>query len=220
MTQATIIKDLSRKKAPEKYKPLFLARLAGRRDYTYSQICISEDGESTTTPWIIGKYENLAEYEGLIYNKVDFASEPIANMVATECEELERMEYKQPGTADNKESTDRLAARIASINAETKEREKQIILHLASLRSDLEMIDAALKHHIQRAENNSMRHILAYWSGVLRAAGEEGNNNLPSNPSRFNQNIIGKAVYEEHFNRVMSRIDAALERRDIDETEQ
>ena len=219
MTVATIIKDLSREKAPEKYKPLFLSRLAGRRDYAYSQICISEDGESTT-PWIIGKYENLAEYEGLIYSKVDLASESIANMVATECEELELMEYKQPGAADNRESTDRLAARIASKNAETKEREKQIILHLASLRSDFEMIDAALKHHIQRAENNSMRHIFAYWSGVLRAAGEEGNNNLPSNPSRFDQSIIGKAVYEEHFNRVMSRIDAALERRDNDETEQ
>ena len=217
MTATSIVKELARKRIPGRHRPLFLDRRAGRRDYQYSQISQTEDG-IVTTPWVTGMYEKLAEYEGLTYNKVDHATESIANAVATDCEELELIEFTEPGPADNKESAERLAARTEADNAQKRERRKQIKLHLATIKSELEMIDVALKHHLQRAENCNQRHVHAYWGGVLRAAGEDGNKDLPACPGHITTTIFGKDVYEEHFDRIMKRVNDALEGGDDDET--
>ena len=63
MTATSIVKELSKKKVPGRYKPLFLDRYRGKRDYNYAQV-VSDSNDEKTTPWISGKHEALAEYEG------------------------------------------------------------------------------------------------------------------------------------------------------------
>ena len=140
-------------------------------------------------------------------------------MVSSECKELELIEYVKPIKTDNPESMARITAQCAAENETNRMREKTLVLHLAAIKSEIEMINLALKHHIQRAENTARAHIYAYWGGVLRAAGEGGEQNLPANPIEFSNEISGKFVYEEHYKTMIDRINDALERGANDEVD-
>ncbi len=219
MTASSIIKELSCNKTPGRHIPLFMERWIGRRDYTFSQMNTTADG-FITTAWINSRYESLSEYESLIYNKVIHATETAAHAIAEECEELELIEYEAPVVTADSESSERLAARIIERNEKNREREKQIRLHLASLKSELEMIDVALNQHIQRAESTTNKHIYAYLGGLIRAAGEDGVRDMPSKPSALHRNERGKTAYEDHFNKMMMSLNEALERGDCNEDDQ
>ncbi len=220
MASSSLLKDLFCKRVPVNRGALFIDRWAGRRDYKFSQMSTTLEG-CITTPWINAKYENLSEYESRIYNKVLHATEDIAINIAEKSEELERIEYVTPATTCDSESDERLAARIIARNEHNKEREKEIRMLLATLKSELEMIDAALKEHMQRAESATNKHIYSYLGGVARAAGEDGLKDFSSRPEVFHRSIQGKAIYEEHYNRMMACLEKVLEgRRNNNEDDQ
>ena len=217
MASASIMKELSRNAISVRNWPLFIDRWMGRKDYTSSQMSITPDG-FITTPWINSKYESLSEYEGRICNRVIHATEDTAIDIAKKCEELDRIKYVSPIATDDSESGERLTARIIARNEKNKERENQIRMLLASLRSELEMVDAALKEHMQRAESTTNKHIYAYMGGLVRAAGEDGiKGEFPSRPEALHRSTRGKEIYEEHYRKMMACLEKALEGRNSDE---
>lgn len=87
-----------------------------------------------------------------------------------------------------------------SQNPENQERQQarrmELIIHLSELNMEMESIDAALQHHLQRAENVIMKHLSSYWKGILKAA---GSTDMPSKPDVELAVIPGQKVYEAHF---------------------
>lgn len=217
MGSTTIAKELSRRKVPGSIRPFILDRVKGIIDASHDQLFRDEFG-NTSTPWITSRYQALAEYESFIYNKVEHATESIAVLVYSESKELELIDYPRASEGSNTESSERLAESIAIKNAENKKREKEIILHLASLKSELEKIDEALHHHIQRAKCRNKRHIYAYWSGFMRAFNKNGNEDIKLSPNDNMTEISSKPVYEECYKRLIKQIDGVIEGRNSNET--
>lgn len=202
-----IVKMLSAKrKIPGTKRPLVLDRLKGRRDFKDSQLC-GTDGGQQTTPWITERARNISVYENYIYNMVDRELAPVADMISVECRELEELGKTVELRADNEESLERMASRAAARSAAEDARRKQILMHLAEMRSELEVVDTALKHNIRRAEHEMQKHVSAYWSGVLKAAASD---RMPAEPRMEIPVTEGRTVYRLHYTRMMERIEEAM----------
>lgn len=219
MTETYATRILYTKKVPGQFRPLFLDGCVGALDYKRSQVVIDLDN-SITTPWINGKLESLAEYESKIYSEVDHAIAPIVQTVIKECKELELIRDRGPKETAEIECQGRAADMEALEKKKNKERESEILLHLASLKGELEMISVSLSHHLQRAGDCNQKHIYAYWGGILKAAGRDGNNDMPFYSERKKRPSFAKEVFYKNFNIIMKHIDDELERRSINESDQ
>lgn len=201
-----IVTNLSRKgKIPGARRPLFIDRMRGRRDFNTSQVCKTEEG--LTTPWITGTIRNLSVYEHYIYNEVDKELSPVSDRIAAMCQELENLQLRPGKSGGDEENRKRQAARNAIAAEKAETRKQEIFICLAEMRSELEVIDAALKHHIQRAENETRKHVSAYWSGVLRSAASP---DMPCEPYAAIPEPEGKTAYMMHYNRMTGRINDAI----------
>lgn len=204
MANNQIINKLNKKACPDGFFNFkILIRAAGSKDYKNSQLCTG-DG-IYQTPWLLEKVRCLAEYDNKIYCQVDKALEPVAHTIASKCKELELLmkPYGIPEGIDQ-ENRERLGAKMT----ETEKRRDDIMIQLSELMMDMETIDAALKHHLQRAENVIMKHISSYWSGVLKAA---ASGDMPPQPNIEIPDIPGKAIYESHFAGIRERLEKVLE---------
>lgn len=198
-----IINELNKKARPDGFFNFkILIRSAGSKDYKNSQLCTRD--ETYQTPWLLEKVHCLAEYDNKVYCRVDKALEPVAHTIASKCKELELL-MKPCGIPEgtDQENRERLGARMT----ETEKHRNDIMIQLSELMMDIETIDAALQHHLQRAENVIMKHVSSYWSGVLKAA---ASGDMPSQPQIDIPDIPGKAVYEAHFTGIRERLGKVL----------
>jgi hypothetical protein len=203
----TIIKELNKKARPDGRVNLkCLNRRAGERDYKNSQLCVQND--KYQTPWLQEKVRCLAEYDNKVYCRVDEALEPLAHTIAGECKELELLEPGAVPRGLDPENQERFRADFSSRDAKVKQRKSDILINLAQLKMEMESIDAALQHHLQRAENVVLKHASAYWSGVLKAA---ASTDMPSQPDMEIPDIPGKGVYEEHSRNIRKNLSQVLE---------
>lgn len=203
MANNQIINKLNKKARPDGFFNFkMLIRAAGSKDYKNSQLCTGDGAYQT--PWVLEKVRCLAEYDNKVYCQVDKALEPVAHTIASKCKELEILvkPYEIPEGTDQ-ENRERLGAKMT----ETKKRRDDIMIQLSELMMDIETIDAALQHHLQRAENVIMKHISSYWSGVLKAA---ASGDMPPQPSFEISDIPGKAVYENHLVGIRERLEKVL----------
>ncbi len=192
MANNQIINKLNKKARPDGFFNFkMLIRAAGSKDYKNSQLCTG-DGVYQT-PWVLEKVRCLAEYDNKVYCQVDKALEPVAHTIASKCKELELLvkPYQIPEGIDQ-ENRERLGAKMT----ETGKRRDDIMIQLSELMMDIETIDAALQHHLQRAENVIIKHVFLYWNGVLKAA---ASGDMPPQPSFKISDIPGKAIYENHL---------------------
>lgn len=199
----TIIKDLNKKAHPDGYFNFrFLIRRYGKKDYKNSQLCTRED--TYQTPWLLEKVRCLAEYDNKMYCQVDKALEPLAHTIASKCKEMELL-MQSGGIPQgmDPENTERMGARMEEVNR----KKSDLMIQLSELKMDIETIDVALQHHLQRAENRIMRHTAAYWSGVLQAAADS---DMPPKPNLELPDIPGKAVYEAHLSNIKERLNKVL----------
>lgn len=203
MANNQIINKLNKKARPDGFFNFkMLIRAAGSKDYKNSQLCT---GDGTyQTPWVLEKVRCLAEYDNKVYCQVDKALEPVAHTIASKCKELELLmkPYEIPEGTDQ-ENRERFGAKMT----ETEKRRDDIIIQLSELMMNIETIDAALQHHLQRAENVIMKHISSYWSGVLKAA---ASGDMLPQPSFEIPDILGKAVYENHLAGIRGRLEKVL----------
>lgn len=196
-----IVKKLNKKPHPGVSRFMFMDRRRGEKDYKNSQLCI--DGTRYSTPWIMERFRSLAEYEHKIYGQVDKALESIAHTIGSEYQELKSLTPQKRWDDLDKENQARVSVRAAAM----EERKTAIMIQLSEMQMDLETIDVALKHHIQRAESIVMQHVSAYWSGILKAAAD---NTMPSVPEVEIPEIPGKAVYEMHMNKIRELLNKVL----------
>ena len=73
----------------------------------------------------------------------------------------------------------------------------ELIIHLFRLNMEMESIDAALQHHLQRAENVIMKHLSSYWERNPESC---RSTDMPSKPDVELAVIPGQKVYEAHLN--------------------
>lgn len=193
--KTSIMKQLNKKAHPDGFMNFkFVISKVGEHDYKNSQLCIQDD--RYLTPWILERMRCLGEYKNKVYCQVDEALKSLANIVGSECKELELL---VPGNAPkglDPENQERLGAAYAARRAQMQERRFEILIHLSELNMEMESIDAALQHHLQRAENVIMKHLSSYWKGILKAA---GSTDMPSKPDVELAAILGQKVYEAHF---------------------
>lgn len=201
-----IIKDLNRKAHPDGYFNFkFVNCRAGVKDYKNSQLCTHE--KKYQTPWLLERIRCLAEYDNKVYCKVDKALDPLAHEIASECKELELLIPGDIPEGLDQENQERLAASFGARAAAAEKRRSDILIHLSELKMDIKTIDAALQHHLQRAQNVVLRHVASYWSGILKAA---ASSDMPPEPDIEIPEIPGKAVYEEHINSIRNRLNTVL----------
>lgn len=190
-----IMKQLNKKARPDGLMNFkFVISKVGERDYKNSQLCIQDD--RYLTPWIQERIRCLGEYNNRIYCQVDEALKSLAHTVASECKELELLNPGNVPQGLDPENQERMSAAYAARLAQMQERRSEILINLSELNMEMESIDAALQHHLQRAENVIMKHLSCYWKGILKAA---GNTNMPSKPDVELPVIPGQNVYEAHF---------------------
>lgn len=191
----SIMKQLNKKAHPDGFMNFkFVISKVGEHDYKNSQLCIQDD--RYLTPWILERMRCLGEYKNKVYCQVDEALKSLANIVGRECKELELL---VPGNAPkglDPENQERLGAAYAARRAQMQERRFEILIHLSELNMEMESIDAALQHHLQKADNVIMKHLSCYWRGILKAAGDT---NIPSKPDVELPVIPGQKLYETHF---------------------
>ena len=203
MANNQIINELNTKARPDGFFNFkMLIRATGSKDYKNSQLC-TRDG-TYQTPWLLEKVRCLAEYDNKVYCQVDKALEPVAHTIASKCKELELlMKPYEISEGTDQENRERLGAKMT----ETEKRRDDIMIQLSELMMGMETIDAALQHHLQRAENVIMKHISSYWSGVLKAA---ASSDMPPQPNIEIPDIPGKAVYENHLAGIRERLEKVL----------
>ena len=194
-TKTSIMKRLNKKAHPDGFINFkFVISKVGEHDYKNSQLCIQD--ECYLTPWIQERIRCLGEYKNKVYCQVDEALKSFANTVGCECKELELLIPGNVPKGLDPENQERLSAAYAAKQAQIQKRRSEILIHLSELNMEIESIDAALQHHLQRAENVIMKHISCYWKGILKAA---GNTDMPSKPDVELPVIPGQKVYETHF---------------------
>lgn len=208
-----IIRKLNKAAHPDGYINFkFINRRAGVKDYKNFQLCIQDD--KYQTPWLAERIRCLAEYDNKIYCRVDESLEPVAHSIASECKELERLAPEKIPAALDRENQERLTAAFDARVIALEKRRSDILIHLAELKMDIETIDAALQHHLQRAENVVMKHVSAYWGGVLKAAASD---DMPPKPDVDIPDIPGRAVYETHVEHIRNRLDRVLAENNVEE---
>ena len=183
----------------------WMDKVSGSSDYSNNQLCKVD--ESYQTPWIIERAHRLTDYDQKVYNYVDKGLKEIAEIVYGECEELATLSgQKQPLSLD-KENTERESAKMSAELTKNERRRREILIHLAVIKADVEAINTSLEHHLQRAEKMVLSHVSAYWRGVLKSAESE---NLPPTPKIPQLDAPGKKHYEVLLNHIMENLDNVL----------
>lgn len=202
----SILCKLNKKARPDGYFNLKCFNYkAGIRGYKESQVCNNEG--KYTTPWIHGRICSLMEYNNKMYGKVDKALEGVFHTVASECKELELLVPKAVPRNLDKENQLRMSASAGSSLSVIEKRKMEILIHLSEMRTDIETVDTALQHHLEKAEKVVLKHVADYWSGLLKAA---GGNEFPSYPDIFIPEVNGKKVYEKHLSNIKMILSKAL----------
>ena len=168
---------------------------AGIKGYKEFQLCNNEG--MYTTPWIHGRICSLVEYNNKIYGKVDKALESVFLNIARECKEFELLVPNTCSGSLDKENQLRMEASFAASLSAVEKRKTEILVHLSEMSMEIETVDTALQHNLEKAEKVVFKHIADYWSGLLKAAGE--GNEFPAYPDLIIPEIQGKKVYEKHL---------------------
>ena len=206
----SILRKLNKKAYPDgRLNFKYLNCKAGIKGYNESQV--RDTAGIYTTPWICERGCSLVEYNNKMYGMVDKALEKVFHTVASECKELELLIPQKVPTNLDKENYERMAASVGSSISAMDKRRTEILIHLSELRTDMETIDAALQHHLEKAENVVRKHVLDYWAGVLKAS---ANHELPEQPDFNMPEIQGKKVYEKHLDNMKKLLDKALKEYD------
>lgn len=197
-----IIKTLNKKPHPGgRFHFHWMIKSAGEKAYKQSQLC----GQEWKTPWILGQAQCLAEYENRIYSRVNKGIEQLGDKVASETKEFETL-GKISGIPENLNPESR--ERLASKRRKMEIRKSEILIHLSQMEMDLDCIDTALQHHLQRAKYITMNRISVYWAGVLKAA---ASTEMPAEPKfEFSDISEGKRIYERHFQNIKDRLHCVL----------
>lgn len=183
----------------------FIEQIIGRRDAKSNQIW-SENG-IYTTPWIEYKYNFYSGYINATYLKLTARLEKVYSEVYSKAADLKLL---KKGVGYPEGLTGEQAQRIklkCDAKAESDKRKKEeILVRLAGIKAELETVDAALNHNIERAEHLLKTHVGFYWKGILKSASEQ----MPSYPNVAVNAGHGREVYEAHMKDIFDTLNESL----------
>lgn len=183
-----------------------LEKRAGTKDFNSNQLCKVDS--TYTTPHIEQMRSNLDCHSNKEYLMVTKFLEPTYHEVASITQELELLKSISVTHISNDEEVQRQAAIVSAQSAGNAHRRTEILIRLAEIKVDVETVDTALKHHLERAEDILRTHISSYWKGILKAASDA---EMPPYPAcAILKEIRGKIVYEEHMNIIYALLNQAL----------
>ncbi|MBR6326059.1 MAG: hypothetical protein IKR61_04570 [Lachnospiraceae bacterium] len=185
----------------------FLEKGRGKRDAKHHQLC--RLGEGHTTPYIDSKLHACNSYIDDVYLRTAQCLEPTvkeATKLVVELRLLNGPERKAAPTTNREEEQRRKAAE-AGRRAQNAKRRKEILLRMAEIHAETELVDEMLTHHIERAEGVLHSRLSRYWRGVLAKAQED----LDHFPYLEPQDSKGRQKYLAHKENLDEQIRRVLE---------
>lgn len=183
----------------------FFEKRAGKKDAQENQLCELDDGH--TTPEIDTKVNGYDSHINKIFLKTAREIAPMireANSMVVELNLL--LSYKESIIDGNGEEIGRQAAIAAAKEAKISERKAEIIIKLAGIKAESDMVDEMLLHYEERAEGILHSRISQYWRGVLSASSER----LEHFPYINHKESPGRNAYFENRKKLVDMIEAAI----------
>lgn len=183
----------------------FIEKMTGEKDVKGRQVCKCEDGY--TTPYVDYKSKCYDSYINKIYLKTSMGLADIVREANSLVIELKMIEKMNSGSLfGNGEEALRQKAQTALNNAQKENRKREILIRIAAIKAESDMVDEALLHHIERARDILHSHISNYWSGVLSKSDEK----LEYYPFIAESNYLGRDIYIQNKDRLIEMLNIAL----------
>lgn len=183
----------------------FLEKRAGKKDAQDNQICQLQGGH--ITPYIGNKARLYDSYIDKLYLRTSLNMEMIVREAYALVVELNLINKMVISTkAGNSEEEQRRAALAVVKKEKNDERKAEIIIRIAEIKAESNMVDESLKHHIERAEGIFFARINKYWRGVLASTSEE----LEHFPYIDQREYAGRTAYLENRKELIAMIEKAV----------
>lgn len=183
----------------------FLDKRAGRKDAQANQIC--ENGNGHITPHIDDKSRLYDSYINRIYLRTSLNMEPFVTEANALVVEFSLINGRHAtAVTGNSEEAQRQAAIMAANAARDAKRKEEILVRIAEIRAESDMVDESLKHHIERADGIFRSRISRYWKGVLAASSEK----LEHFPYLEQKEYEGQIAYAQNRKKLITDIEQAI----------
>lgn len=183
----------------------FVEKHIGSKDVQRNQLCSLEGGY--ITPWVECKMKYYDSYINHIYLKTTIALDSIYEEAQSLLTEFSLLSKPQtPLTCINSEEAERQTARAATIDNLREKRKQEILTRITTIKTECEMVDEALQHHVEKAEDILHSHISSYWRGVLKASSGE----MSHFPFLTQKIYPGRQKYDRNRNDLLSMIQNTL----------
>lgn len=183
----------------------FMDKWEGKKDAQANQIC--EYGQGHITPHIDDKTRLFDSYVDTMYLKTSLYFEPVvteANALVVEFNIINNQ--KDIKVADGGENAQRQEALNAANAANREKRKSHILMRIAEIKSESDMIHESLQHHLECAEGIFYSCISRYWKGVLAASSEK----LGHFPNIEHKEYEGRKIYLENREKLVTMIDHTI----------
>lgn len=183
----------------------FLDKRAGKKDAQENQIC--EYGEGHITPHIDDKARMFDSYIDRMYLITSLSLEPLvteANALVVEFNLI--YSKKARVVSGNGENALRQAAMDAACELQNEKRKTEILTRIAEIKTESDMVDESLKHHIASAEGIFRSCISRYWKGILSASSEK----LEHFPCLEEKEYEGRQAYLANREKLITMINEAI----------
>lgn len=183
----------------------FMDKWTGKKDARENQICEYEQGH--ITPHIDDKARLFDSYVDTMYLKTSLYFEPVvteANALVVEFNLISNQ--KDIKVAEGGENAQRQEALNAANAANREKRKSDILMRIAEIKSESDMIHESLQHHLERAEGIFHSCISRYWKGVLAVSDEK----LGHFPNIEHKEYEGRKIYLGNREKLVSMIDNTI----------
>lgn len=172
-----------------------IEKAIGKKDAQTNQICSLGDGH--ITPYIDNKSRLFHSYLDGVFLKTALHLQPIvkeANALAVEFAFL------------ISKNIDGIGENVMRESAKKEKQSRQILVRIAEIKAESDMVNEALMHHLEQAEGIFYSKISKYWQGVLSSAADE----LEHVPLIEEKEHVGRDIYYENRKKLLSVMEEVL----------
>ena len=113
---------------------------------------------------------------------------------------------KASNSSGNSEIDRRQADMDAASTIRIEKRKTEILTRITEIKTESDMIDESLRHHIEQAESIFRSRISRYWKGVLAVSNEK----LQHFPCLEKREYEGRSVYHSNRKKLIIMIDEVI----------